>query len=153
MVSVRVVLWPRQIRQLRSARLPSMVFTPESRVPTDAARTASLQISLRESEMTLFADWPRYYNNRDIGPFTKALAKMKEFYAQRGIDICKDAVSLPGVSLQYLLKGIDSKSKNKLYTLRKKAYKHLKAAVVTYNHEEGVTNICLHKKNCCKATS
>ena len=65
--------------------------------------------------MTSFADWQRYYNNLDVGPFIEALQKMKTFYGERKMDICKDAVSLPGVSLQYLLKGIDSKSQNKLY--------------------------------------
>jgi len=52
--------------------------------------------------MTSFADWLRYYNNLDVGPFIEALQKMKPLYGERGIDICKDAVSLPGVSLQYL---------------------------------------------------
>jgi len=58
---------------------------------------------LRESGMTSFADWLRYYNNLDVGPFIEALQKMKTFYGERGIDICKDAVSLPGISLPYLL--------------------------------------------------
>jgi len=65
--------------------------------------------------MMSFADWLHYYNNPDVRPFIEALQNMKTFYGERGIDICKDAVSLPGVSLQYLLKGIDSKSQNKLY--------------------------------------
>jgi len=61
--------------------------------------------------MMSFADWLRYYNNLDVSPFIEALQKMKTFYGERGIDICKDAVSLPGVSLQYLLRGIDSSQK------------------------------------------
>ena len=103
--------------------------------------------------MTSFADWLRYYNNLDVGPFIEALEKMKAFYGERGIDICKDAVSLPGVSLQYLLRGIDSKSKNKLYAPSTEAYKHLKAAVsggpsivFTRYHEVGVTRIRSHEK-------
>jgi len=78
---------------------------------------------------------------------------MKTFYGERGIDICKDAVSLPGVSLQYLLGGIDSKSKNKLYAPGEEAYKHLKAAVsgapsivFTRYHEAEVTRIRSHEK-------
>lgn len=107
----------------------------------------------RESGMTSFADWLRYYNNLDVGPFIEALEKMKAFYGERGIDICKDAVSLPGVSLQYLLRGIDSKSKDKLYAPGEKAYEHLKAAVsggpsivFTRYHEAGVTRIRSHEK-------
>ena len=63
--------------------------------------------------MMSFADWLRYYNNLDVVPFIEALQKMKTFYGERGIDICKDAVSLPSVSLQYLLIGVDSKSKTR----------------------------------------
>jgi len=59
--------------------------------------------------MTSFADWLHYYNNMDVGPFIEALQKMKTFSGERGIDICKDAASLPGVSLLYLLIGVDSK--------------------------------------------
>ena len=89
----------------------------------------------------------------DVGPFIEALQKMKTFYGERGIDICKDVVSLPGVSLQYLLRGVDSKSKNTLYAPGEEAYKHLKAAVsggpsivFTRYHEAGVTRIRSHEK-------
>jgi len=89
------------------------------------------------------------YNNLDVGLFIEALEKMKVFYGERGIDICKDAVSLPGVSLQYLLRG---PSEGKLYAPGKKAYEHLKAAVsggpwivYTRYHETGVTNIRSHQ--------
>ena len=55
--------------------------------------------------------------------------------------------------MQYLLRGIDSKSKNKLYAPGEEAYKHLKAAVsggpsivFTRYHEAGVTRIRSHEK-------
>ena len=94
--------------------------------------------AFRESGMTSFADWLRYYNKLDVGPFIEALQKMKTYYVERGIDIGKDAVSLPGVSLQYLLRGVDSKSK-----------KHAggPSIVFTRYHEAGVTRIRSHEKN------
>jgi len=49
--------------------------------------------------MTTFADCLRYYNNLDVGQFIEALEKTKAFHEDRGIDICKDAVSMPGVAL------------------------------------------------------
>ena len=55
--------------------------------------------------MRIFTDWLCYYNNLDVAPGLEALEKMKSFYTERGIDILKDAVSLPGVSLHYLLRG------------------------------------------------
>jgi len=68
-------------------------------------------------------------------------------------DIRKESVSLPAVSLQYLLRGIDSKSKNKLCAPGEEAHKHLKAAVsggrlivFTRYHKAGVTRIRSHEK-------
>ena len=54
----------------------------------------------RERGMRTFGDWLGYYNNLDVAPFLQALQKMKEFYTNLGVDIFKDAVSLPGVSQQ-----------------------------------------------------
>jgi len=52
----------------------------------------------------------------------ETLEKMKAFYGQRGIDICKDAVSLPQKNLR-------GTAEEKLYAPSKKAYTHLKATV------------------------
>ena len=59
----------------------------------------------KEKGMCTFADWLRYYNNLDVAPGLEALEKMRAFYTDKGIDILKDAVSIPGVSLHYLLRG------------------------------------------------
>ena len=59
----------------------------------------------KEKGMETFADWLRYYNNLDVAPGLEALEKMRAFYTEKGIDILKDAVGLPGVSLHYLLRG------------------------------------------------
>ena len=53
----------------------------------------------RERGMKTFADWLKYYNNLDVGLFLEALEKMRGFYSDIGVDIFKDAGSLPGVSL------------------------------------------------------
>ena len=55
------------------------------------------QCIFHERSMETFADWLRYYNNLDVSPFLEALETMRGFYANLGIDIFKDAVSLPGV--------------------------------------------------------
>ena len=49
-----------------------------------------------ERGMKTFADWLKYHNNLDVGPFLGALESMQGFYTRLGIDIFKDAVSLPG---------------------------------------------------------
>ena len=105
----------------------------------------------REKGMNTFKDWVRYYNNLDVAPGLEALEKMKNFYEEKGIDIMKDAVSIPGVSLNYLLKG-SIERKADLYTPSKEAYEMLKEAVVggpsiifTRYHEVGKTRIRSHQ--------
>ena len=107
----------------------------------------------KERGVKTFADWLKYYNNLDEGPFLEALKKMRGFYTALGIDIFKDAVSLPGVSLQYLLRGTLSKfGAPVLYAPEREAYAILKGAVVggpslvfTRKHEAGKTAIRSHK--------
>ena len=49
--------------------------------------------------MQTFADWLRYYNDLDAAPGLEALEEMRALYKAKGMDILKDADSLPGVSL------------------------------------------------------
>ena len=105
----------------------------------------------REKGMKTFEDWLRYYNNLDVAPGLEALEKMRNFYTEKGIDILKDAVSVPGVSLHYLLKGAVER-KAELYSPGKEAYEMLKKAVVggpslvfTRLHEVDVAKIRSHQ--------
>ena len=83
----------------------------------------------KEKGMCTFADWLRYYNNLDVAPGLEALEKMRAFYTDKGIDILKDAVSIPGVSLHYLLRRCVERGAD-LYSPCKEAYDMLKEAVV-----------------------
>ena len=107
--------------------------------------------TFRKKGMKTFKDWVKYYNNLDVAPGLEALEKMKAFYAERGIDILKDAVSIPGVSLHYLLRGSIERGAD-LYAPSKEAYEMLKGAVVggpslvfTRYHEVGKTRIRSHQ--------
>ena len=78
---------------------------------------------------------------------------MRGFYANLGIDIFKDAVSLTGVSAKYLLRGtLGKRNAPELYAPEREAYDVLKDAVVggpslvfTRKHEAGKTKIRSHK--------
>ena len=101
--------------------------------------------------MRTFADWLRYYNDLDVAPGLEALQKMRAFYTEKGIDLLKDAVSIPGVSLHYLLRGSIERGAE-LYSPGKEAYEMLKGAVVggpsivfTRYHEAEVTKIRSHQ--------
>ena len=110
----------------------------------------------REKGMRTFGDWLEYYNNLDVAPFLEALQKMKEFYTNLGIDIFKDAVSLPGVSEKYILRKTLQPRRGykppELYAPNAEAYAMLKAAVVggpslvfTRKHVAGETRIRSHQ--------
>ena len=101
--------------------------------------------------MRTFADCLRYYTNLDVAPGLEALEKMRAFYMEKGIDILKDAVSIPGVSLHYLLRGALERVAE-LYSPCKETYEMLKGAVFggpsivfTRYHEVGVTKIRGHQ--------
>ncbi len=47
-----------------------------------------------------------YPYNRDVVPFLEALEKQSKFYTERGIDMLKDGISVPGLTLKYLFQGL-----------------------------------------------
>lgn len=104
----------------------------------------------KERGMRTFTDWLRYYNNLVVAPGLEALEKMRAFYTENGIDILKDAVSIPGANLHYILRGSNERGAE-LYSPSKEAYEMLKGAVVggpsimfTRHHEASKTKIRNH---------
>ena len=54
--------------------------------------------------MQTLEDFLVFYNNRDVQPFLKAIDKQVDYYQQLGLDMLKDAIGIPGLTLRYLLK-------------------------------------------------
>ena len=48
-------------------------------------------------------DWLRAYNVAEVLPFNEVFTKMTGQYHPDKIDVCKDAVSIPGISMIYVL--------------------------------------------------
>ena len=62
-------------------------------------------------------DWLREYNLADVVPFMEAVDKTRRQYYDDEIDILKDAVSIPGVSMRYVLnKSLRLNPKLELYS-------------------------------------
>ncbi|KAK7093429.1 hypothetical protein V1264_007188 [Littorina saxatilis] len=61
-----------------------------------------------EKNMTTLADFLRHYNNKDVVPFVKALTRQMASYTDLGLDMLKDAISIPGLTLKYLFKTIST---------------------------------------------
>ena len=58
-------------------------------------------------------DWLREYNIADVEPFIEALDKTRKQYYRDEIDILKDAVSIPAISMTYVLnKALKMRAKN-----------------------------------------
>lgn len=105
----------------------------------------------REKGIRTFANWLRNYNNLDVVPGLEALENMRAFYIEKKINVLKDAVSISGVSLQYLMQGSINRGAE-LWSPCKKEYHMLKGAVVggpslvfTRYHEAGVRGIRSHQ--------
>ena len=56
-------------------------------------------------------DWLKEYNLADVTPFVEALEKTREQYYPDEIDLLKDAVSIPGISMTYVLNEAEKRKK------------------------------------------
>ncbi len=54
--------------------------------------------------MTTFRDFLVWYNNLDVAPFVVAIQRLQKFYIDKGIDVFKTAISVPGIARQMLFK-------------------------------------------------
>ena len=58
-------------------------------------------------------DWLKIYNLIDVIPFVEALEKTRKNYMKDEIDMIKDCVSIPGISMTYVInKAIKLKDRN-----------------------------------------
>ena len=53
----------------------------------------------RENECITMGNWLRVYKVADVVPFIEAFRKLAEQYYLDKIDVCKDAVSITGISM------------------------------------------------------
>jgi hypothetical protein len=74
---------------------------------------------------TTMKEFLTWYNNKDVVPMLEALEKMFQFNQNRHIDMFKDSISVPGLTLKYMFQDLpdystlpDEKNKD-LYDLCK----------------------------------
>ena len=63
---------------------------------------ARCQAVWHDNQMKTMRDFLVWYNNRDVTPFLDATDKQFAFYQQHNIDMFKDGISVPGLSLLHL---------------------------------------------------
>ena len=79
-----------------------------------------------DNNMETFRDFLVWYNNRDVVPFLETIEKMNEFWQERNIDMFKDGVSVPGLTMKYLFSNVPNvyfplfteKDKDLYYTMK-----------------------------------
>ena len=110
---------------------------------------AACQAVWGDNQMTTMRDYLIWYNHRDVTPFLDAIAKQAAFYRDRHIDMFKDGISVPGLSLLYLFSNLP---KDTFFTVfnntNKDAHKLVKdnivggpAIIFHRYHEKGITKI------------
>ena len=71
---------------------------------------ARCQAVWRDNGMETLRDYLIFYNNLDVTPFLEAISKQFTFYRDRRIDMFKDGISVPGLSLLYLFNNLPPKT-------------------------------------------
>ena len=104
----------------------------------------------RDQQMQTFREFLIWYNNLDVRPFVEAVEKFQNFYFQKGIDVFKTAISVPGIARQLLFKS--ARDQNASFALfeegNKDLYQTVKRNIVgepsiifTRHHYVGQTRI------------
>ena len=94
-------------------------------------------------------DYLIWYNNRDVTPFLEAISKQFAFYRDRDIDMFKDGISVPGLSLLYLCNDLPpntfftvfNKTNSDLHHLVKDNIVGGPAIICLRYNEKGITKI------------
>ena len=110
---------------------------------------ASCQKAWRDNAMTTLRDFLVWYNNRDVVPFLQAIDRQFAFYEQRGIDMFKQGISVPGLTLLYLFNDLPEKTYFTIFNEKNKDLHHLvkdhvvggPSLIFHRYHEKGVTTL------------
>ena len=110
---------------------------------------ARCQAVWHDNQMTTMRDYLIWYNNRDVTPFLEAISKQFAFYRDRYIDMFKDGISVPGLSLLHLFNDLPNdtyftvfnRTNSDLHELVKDNIVGGPAIIFHRYHEKGVTKI------------
>ena len=119
--------WVESLEKLDCSELPprEAFYSTLSQSEITDEQYEFCQRSWDEQQMTSFRDFLVWYNNLDVVPFLEAIEKMSLFWKERDIDIFKDGVSVPGLTMKYLFSNVDcyftlfnDKDKDLYYTMK-----------------------------------
>ena len=107
------------------------------------------QVAWRDNGMTTLRDFIVWYNSRDVVPFLQAIDRQCAFYQQRGTDMFKQGISVPGLTLLYLFNDLPEMTYFTLFNEKNKVLHHLAkdhvvggpSLVFHRYHEKGVSTL------------
>ena len=109
----------------------------------------------RDHDMKTLRDFFIWYNNRDIVPFLEAIEKQFLFYKLRHIDMFKDGISVPGLTMNLLF---DTLPRDIYFTLFNQRHSHLHdllrngltggPSLILHRHHEVVVTHIRHSLSC-----
>ena len=110
---------------------------------------ARCQAVWRDNGMETLREYLIWYNNRDVIPFLDAIAKQAGFYKHQNIDMFKDGISVPGLSLLHLFNDLPNdtyftvfnRTNSDLHELVKDNIVGGPAIIFHRYHEKNVTRI------------
>ena len=96
--------WMTDTRKLKRKTLPphSCFYNYLTCTNITKAEYKRCQQVWKEKKMNTFRDYLIHYNNLDVAPFVRAINTHGEFFNNRNVDMFKDGVSLPGLTLNFL---------------------------------------------------
>ena len=104
--------WMTSVRKLKCKRLPPRAAFYNSLTCQNITLTEykSCQQVWREKKMSTFKDYLIHYNNLDVEPFVRAITAHSKFFINRNIDMFKDGLTLPGLTLKFLFQNTCAES-------------------------------------------
>ena len=110
---------------------------------------ALCQVAWRDNQMKTMRDFLVWYNNRDVIHFLQVIDKQFAFYQQHNIDMFKDGISVPELTLLYLFRDLPSKTYFTVFNKTNSDLHHLvrnnivggPAIIFRRYHEKDITTI------------
>ena len=108
-------VWMDSLEKLQETQLPEQkdFWTELTQKSISSEEYQVCQDAWKKHGMKTFQDYLTWYNNLDVVPFLEALEKQVKFYREElKVDMFKDGISVPGLTLKYLFNSIDHTQEN-----------------------------------------
>ena len=98
--------WMDGLHKLKDVRLPprEAFYSRLKMKGISEEDYAYCQAEWTRHNMNTVEDFLIWYNNGDVEPFVKAIERQRTMYKDKGIDMLKEAISLPGLAVRWMFK-------------------------------------------------